>query len=562
MIGQKLGSYRIEAELGSGAMGVVYRGFNEVKNKPAAIKVISLEQMGKGKAMERFSRESDILEHFKHPNIVRYLARGRSGGKYYYAMEYIKGPTLEKVLRDRGSIPWREVAALGIQLCEALQYSHDNGVVHRDLKPSNLMLTETGQLKLTDFGIAKDLDGTALTGTGRTLGTATYMAPEQIRGTPEISHKTDLYGLGAVFYHLLTGVPPFSGSTALVMMHAHINEPPKRPSDKVEEMPKAFDDLVLALMAKEPKDRPWDAEAVAQILRDLMDKASRQATIKMVWPEKGSPESMPTRADMIDPTLVKKRKTKGSKKKEAEKTPRERLEVIGMVAALVVVASLIGYVVWPPSAAYLYSKAEPLMNSSDPLEWITAREQYIDPLDQRFPQHPYHEKTEAWRDKIDFREAERRAKMLEQLNLTGISNPKTDAEAYYQNTFKEAEAASKRKDDRDAMSLWLAMGKHLTTEGRENRGWVLVARSKAEALEKILQLRRKTVADLMTKSIVPPQFATSELAQKNSREILRDVVARFGDYTDVADLVTHAKEILAADEKKAEEPSKEPAPKS
>src|SRR5437660_11453103 len=142
MIGQKLGSFRIEAELGSGAMGVVYLGMNEVKKKPAAIKIIAAEQMGKGKAFERFLREATILEQFRHPNIVKYMARGKSGGTYYYAMEYISGPTMDRLLQDRGPMAWREVVALAIQLCDALQYAHEHGVVHRDLKPSNLMVTE------------------------------------------------------------------------------------------------------------------------------------------------------------------------------------------------------------------------------------------------------------------------------------------------------------------------------------------------------------------------------------------------------------------------------------
>jgi serine/threonine-protein kinase len=106
-------------------------------------------------------------------------------------------------------------------------------VVHRDLKPSNLMVTPEGRLKLTDFGIAKDLDATALTATGRTLGTAAYMAPEQIRGAPAVSHKTDLYALGLVLYQLLVGKPPFEGSSPMILMHNHLNEPPPRPSAKV-----------------------------------------------------------------------------------------------------------------------------------------------------------------------------------------------------------------------------------------------------------------------------------------------------------------------------------------
>ena len=546
MIGQKLGSYRIEAELGSGAMGVVYRGFNEAKNRPAAIKVISMEQMGKGKSSQRFIREAEILEQFRHPNIVRYMGRGRSGGTYYYAMEYISGPTLDKVLRERGMLPWREVVAVGVQLCEALHYAHERGVVHRDLKPSNLMLTETGQLKLTDFGIAKDLDATALTGTGRTLGTATYMAPEQIRGTPEISHKTDLYALGAVFYHLLTGEPPFGGPTALVMMHNHINEPPKRPSAKVEEIPRVLDDLVVNLMSKNPTDRPWDAEAVAQTLRELLDKMSRQETIKMVWPEPGTLASMPQRAQILESAPPKKSPKSGRKKDR--KITKERLEVAGLVAGLVFVAGLIGYFVWPPGARYLYQQAEALMASTTPTDWIRARDEYLDPLDQRFSTHPYREKTDGWRDRIDLRDAERRAEVLEGINMTGFSKPKNEAEAAYQYTFQEAEAARKLHHERDAEAYWRSMEKRLTKEGRENRGWILLARSKADQLDKLIEQRRQTVADLLSKATVPAQLADAEATRKYSRVILRDIVARFGDFPDVADLVSRAKEMLGSDE--------------
>jgi eukaryotic-like serine/threonine-protein kinase len=542
MIGQKLGSYRIEAELGSGAMGFVYLGINEVKHKQAAIKVISADQMGKGKGLDRFKREATILEQFRHPNIVKYMARGKSGGTYYYAMEYITGPTLDKVIRDRGCLPWREVVGLGIQLCDALHYAHERGVVHRDLKPSNLMLTEQGLLKLTDFGIAKDLDATALTATGKTLGTAAYMAPEQIRGTPDISHKTDLYALGAVMYQMLTGEPPFGGTTVIVLMQAHMNEPPKRPSLKVEEIPKVLDDLVIHLMAKAPSDRPWDAAAVAQILRDLQDKESRQETIKMVWAQPGSAASMPIRAEILDP--IAKKSTKKKKREEASKA---RWEVVGLVAALVLVAGLMGYMLWPVSAGYLYRNAETLMASSNYLDWTKARDEYLEPLGRRFPDHPYKEKTETWLDRIDFNVADRKSKVLEQVNLTGFSKPQNEAEALYQNTFREAEAAQRLHHDRDAEQHWRKMEKLLTTEGRENRGWVLLARAKGDEIAKQTRLRRETVADLLAKAKLPDVIATSS-SRSYSEKTLKDIVERFGDYQDVEDLVEQAKAALAPKE--------------
>ena len=192
----------------------------------------------KGKVFERFEREAEILKQFRHPNIVRWLAWGRFKGTSYFAMEYVEGVTLERVIQERGELPWREVVDLGIQLCDALHYAHEKSVVHRDLKPSNLMITADGKLKLTDFGIAKDLDRTTqLTAPGRTLGTAAYMAPEQIRGTPAVSHKTDLYALGVLFYQMLTGKPPFEGASAVVLMHCHLNEPPPRPSARCRRSP-------------------------------------------------------------------------------------------------------------------------------------------------------------------------------------------------------------------------------------------------------------------------------------------------------------------------------------
>jgi serine/threonine-protein kinase len=270
MIGEQLGSFRIDAVLGTGVRGVVYRGINH-EGRVAALKVMNDESAKQGHAYERFRREAEILRQFRHPNIVRFLAMGRFKGTSYFAMEFIQGETLEQLLVRRGSIPWREVAALAIQICAALHYTHEQRVVHRDLKPSHLMVTQQGQIKLIGFGIAKDLDATTLTAPGRTLGTAAVMAPEQIKGTPEVSPKTDLYALGVVLYQMLTGHAPFSGATAVVLMHCQLNEPPPHASAKAPEVPMALDDLIVKLMAKSPADRPSDAAEVARLLAGLGD---------------------------------------------------------------------------------------------------------------------------------------------------------------------------------------------------------------------------------------------------------------------------------------------------
>ena len=249
-------------------------------------------------------------------------------------------------------------------------------IVHRDLKPSNLMITADGKLKLTDFGIAKDLDRTTqLTAPGRTLGTAAYMAPEQIRGTPAVSHKTDLYALGVLLYQMLTGKPPFDGASAVVLMHCHLNEPPPRPSDKVETIPKELDDLVVKLMAKSPADRPWDAAAVSQSLKELRDKADRGEADPHGLARAGFPrgQSLLGREPELRTALAEEKHARQalSPASSRDSPPRCRraggtrsrllnrgiLETLALVATLIAIGGFIAYWLWPPSAEYLYRQA-------------------------------------------------------------------------------------------------------------------------------------------------------------------------------------------------------------
>ncbi len=228
LIGQQIGPFEIDKELGSGAMGTVYRAkFQRSADKvmPVALKVVALGLLGNEGAMARFEREANILKQLKHPHIVRLIAHGKiNKATPYIAMEYIDGEALDRVLSRRGKLSWEEVLSYGKQLCEALQYAHDKGIIHRDLKPSNLMITRDGTLKLTDFGIAKDTDVTALTGANSTIGTAAYMSPEQCKGDRNLSNKSDLYSLGVVFFELLTGRKPFTAETTVEMFLKHVNE--------------------------------------------------------------------------------------------------------------------------------------------------------------------------------------------------------------------------------------------------------------------------------------------------------------------------------------------------
>ena len=281
LAGQEFGPFLIEKELGSGAMGAVYLARYIKNNHRVAIKIMSsaINSNASSSLVSRFEREAEILKHLNNPNIVRLFGIGKFKGLRYYAMEVIDGETLEAILLRKGVFSWDETIELGKQICNALQHAHDNGVVHRDIKLSNLMVTKQGVLKLTDFGIAKDLDGTLLTGANCAIGTAAYMSPEQCRGESTVTGKSDLYSLGVVLFELLTGKRPFRGNNAVELFLHHVQSKPERPSRINLEIPKFLDTLVLHLLEKKPEDRPPSASVVAKILEEIRVKILAQTSV-------------------------------------------------------------------------------------------------------------------------------------------------------------------------------------------------------------------------------------------------------------------------------------------
>lgn len=282
LVGQNIGPFEIESELGTGAMGSVYRAIlhQEGKvDKTVALKVIAFGLSGNEQALARFEREANILKQLRHPNIVRLYATGRHKKTPFFAMEYVAGQSLDKIMADRMSGPvgrapftWEEVIELGKPLCAALQHAHDKGIIHRDLKPSNLMMSNEGIIKLTDFGIAKDVDVTALTGANNTIGTAAYMSPEQCKGEKHLTGKSDIYSLGVVFYELLTGRKPFVAESSVDMFLLHVNGSFIRPAQLKPEIPIWLDTLIAQMMEKKPEHRPRDAAMVGQALDDIAEK--------------------------------------------------------------------------------------------------------------------------------------------------------------------------------------------------------------------------------------------------------------------------------------------------
>jgi serine/threonine-protein kinase len=280
LIGEKLGRWRIERELGRGGMGRVFfareePGGDEPLWTHAAVKVLPAELAQEVGFAERFQREIGVLKQLDHPHIVRFFESGVDRGLSYYAMEYLPGQSFEDIVNERGPLTWKEVLDVALQVCPALKHAHDHGVIHRDIKPQNLLRGEDGAVKLTDFGIAKVFASRQLTMTGGLVGTAEYMAPEQAMGKP-VTARSDLYSFGAVLYTLLTGRPPFEGETALELMHKHRYGLLTPPMKLVTEIPHDLDRIVCDLLAKEPGDRPPNALVLQRRFESFRGKTLRK----------------------------------------------------------------------------------------------------------------------------------------------------------------------------------------------------------------------------------------------------------------------------------------------
>jgi serine/threonine-protein kinase len=372
LVGKQFGPFTIDRELGSGAMGTVYRGHYTKTGQVMAIKVMA---PGVGStnaaATDRFEREITILKQLNHPNIVRFYGAGKNQGARYFAMEYVEGESLDGVMARRGRMTWEEVVALGQQLCSALQHAHEQGIIHRDLKPSNIMVLPDGTLKLTDFGIAKDTDLEALTATNCTVGTASYMSPEQCKGQGDITHKSDLYSLGVLFYELLTGQKPFRADNAMEMFIQHVQGTFERPSRRVLDIPVWLDTLVCQLMEKQPEKRPLDANIVANTLGTIQEKveAQRSAGVEAVRRriiDRSSVQNKPDEDDREAARILITGKGKAKRKKAGKRLYRQVwFQAVGLLLLLVVAASLLYLVFRPPPADKLYEQARRVMQTPD-----------------------------------------------------------------------------------------------------------------------------------------------------------------------------------------------------
>jgi serine/threonine-protein kinase len=273
--GFRLGPYRILNQIGAGGMGQVFLAEHAALRRRVALKVLPPRKAIDPSNVERFYREARAAAALDHPNIVHAYDVACDKGTHFLVLEYIDGETLDRSLAVSGRLPVGEAVSYAVQAAAGLQHAHDKGVAHRDIKPSNLLVGRDGIVKILDLGLAQFFEDSnaKLARSGTVMGTTDYVAPEQLLGAAT-DHRADIYNLGATLYHLLTGQPPFSGTTAAKMVAHHLAAVPPA-SEVCADVPEPLSDVVSTMLAKDPAERYQTAAEVVQALMPFVGTPDR-----------------------------------------------------------------------------------------------------------------------------------------------------------------------------------------------------------------------------------------------------------------------------------------------
>ena len=270
--------FRLEALMGEGSMGAVFKAEQLSLHRPVAVKILTPRLAANERFLKRFQREARAVARLNHPNVVSGIDVGESQGYHYFVMEFVEGPTLLDLLEGSGPMEPLAATRFVLQVARALDHAARNNLVHRDVKPANVIVTKGGIAKLCDLGLAKEIDESGgETSEGRAMGTPLYISPEQARGDADIDIRSDLYSLGATYYHALTGRPPFDGPTHAVIMAKHLTEDLVPVHELRADVPAGCAAICERLLEKDREDR---CESPGEVIEEL------EAVLEGRWTDK------------------------------------------------------------------------------------------------------------------------------------------------------------------------------------------------------------------------------------------------------------------------------------
>jgi len=335
--------YEIISRLGSGGMADVYLARDTQLGRQVAIKVLYKRYARDDEFVARFRREAQAAAGLNHPHIVSIYDRGEADDSYYIAMEYLEGKSLKDVISEDGPLEPARAIDYAEQILRALQFAHEHAVIHRDIKPHNIVINSRGQVKVTDFGIARAGSSPAMTETGSIIGTAQYLSPEQARGRA-VEQGSDLYSLGVVLYEMLTGRVPFEGENPVAIALKHLSDDPVPPQALIPEIPDNLNTVVLRALAKDPADRYATAE---EFLTDL-ERCRRDLPIAPLAPSADTAMTSVIPAgevagfnDDVERTAIRRAAPGGTGRPPQKKisSRKKALYTAGIILALIAVAA-------------------------------------------------------------------------------------------------------------------------------------------------------------------------------------------------------------------------------
>jgi serine/threonine-protein kinase len=335
------GRYQLTHLIARGGMAQVYRAMDRQLDRPVALKVLFPELSMDRTFVERFRREAQAAANLSHPNIVPVFDWGEDDGSYFIVMEYVEGRPLSAVLRDPQRLPPVQIATIGAGVAAALAFAHRHGVIHRDVKPGNVLITPDGDVKVTDFGIARAVNTEeSLTQTGAVMGTAAYFSPEQAEGKG-VDARSDIYSLGVVLYEMAVGRPPFTGDSPVAVASKHVRDAPVLPREANPAVPMALEAIVMMAMAKNPDDRYRSAEELRADLLRFADGRPVEAAdpgVTSMMTAVGATQAIPTATGRTMAVPV----AAGPPAEDLERKKRTR-RLIALLIALLVALAVIAF---------------------------------------------------------------------------------------------------------------------------------------------------------------------------------------------------------------------------
>jgi hypothetical protein len=517
MIGEQVGDWVIDAEVGHDPHGRIYRAHAVAdRGKFATVRLLP----NTPDIHELFRGRLTVLRKLSHPNLVAYLAGGVVHGDPYYVAEYVPGPNYETLLREGKRPTWQEVLAIALQAMSALRHAHRRGVLHGDLKPANAIQGPDGRLKLAEAGVARLFGADVPPPGDNPLDSAAFISPEQAAGKPA-TKRSDFYSLGCLLYALLTGRPPFAAASLVELIHKQCFVMPERPIHFVPDLPEEVDALVMKLLAKDPQVRPGSGTVLLTEVERIWAGLESRGKIGKRPPLPADDPLPPPAAEeprRVAPTIV-----------VPPKPPRPlmRRPIVVIPLFLVCVGLIVGGFYWTRTDPdELWARAQPLMHSEDPADWEKAWTEYLEPLSREYPDR-YAEEIKAFRARTEPLAELRKAQAAGR-----AARYRSEAERFYQEGVRQCQAG----DFPGAKRTWeRVVAAYAGIEGEAR--WVDLARQAASRLPaQEGTLHRPAAATALRQALDRARTLNAAGKVKEATEILDALDDLYRDDPDAAEI--------------------------